>query len=62
VEEKPNRFHFFCGTLRFTVGKKICKITSLKLHEVMVIQLLLYVYETWTLQADQIKRIEAAEV
>jgi len=61
MEEKLNRFHFFCGTTRNTLGKKVCKEMLLKLYKVMVIPSLLCGCKTWTLSVEQV-RTEAAEM
>jgi hypothetical protein len=43
------------------MDRKVCKEVVLKLYNAMVLPLLLYGCETWTLRADQKKGTEAAE-
>jgi hypothetical protein len=61
VEDKLNRFHFFCNTIRFTLCTKVSKKTLLQLHMVTVVPPSLYGYDTWTLGVGQI-RIGTAKV
>lgn len=62
INNKLNKFNYITGTLKRTLKNKARKDSLIKLYKTMAVPTITYGSETWTMTAQHIARIQAAEM
>ena len=62
VINKVNKFQRMCGIISRTLKQKIQLTTQIKFYKLMVVPVLMYGSENWSLNRSAKKKIEAAEM